>query len=143
MNICIIGAGLTGLRTAQRLLRCDRVRSLIVYERQSRIGGCWTSHNAEIAKLQCHTRFYAFHDQHWQEDMHLPHADSVVTYLEQFAHDHGLLRFIRLGVEVCDVTPARAHDMSTGLIVHTKDGRTRVFDVVVHTSHTSKPFNRF
>ena len=154
MNVAIIGAGAAGLITARAMQEHGLAHT--IYEQSSRIGGVWVySDRVETDPLgispdeQLHHSMYAslrtnlprdlmaFEDYRFDSSgggsdcaPRYPSHEHVLRYLENFARDHDLLRNVRFGHKVTDVTYSCSNWMIDG---------ARYDKVVVCNGHFFEP----
>ena len=126
-RIAIIGAGAAGLAAADELVR--RGLAFEVLERNPGPGGLWRyGHDSPLAKnTHCISpkRVQQFTDHPMPENLpDFPHHSDVLTYLEDFARQRGLLPHIQLATTVTSVRARSAGwdlDLATGETRHYSD----------------------
>lgn len=130
LQICVIGAGLSGLVSA-RVLR-DRGHEVVVYEKAPFIGGVWNPANRYPGlRTQSPRDAYAFSDFPMPRDYpEFPDGEQVHRYLVAYAEHHDLLSHVRLNSAVNAVT---REDGKWVVAVTTADGErsSASFDFVV------------
>ncbi|WP_254277553.1 NAD(P)/FAD-dependent oxidoreductase [Halomonas sp. 3H] len=94
----IIGAGVSGLLAALRLKQLGL--PFVILERQSDVGGNWLGNRYPGCGVDTPSYLYSysFFQRDWST--HFAKRDEVMTYLRDMANEHGLLQYIRFGVDV-------------------------------------------
>ncbi|KAG6421166.1 hypothetical protein SASPL_117715 [Salvia splendens] len=101
-RVAIIGAGISGLLACK--YAAARGFTPVVFEEQAKVGGLW-NHTIESTRLQNAKATFEFSDFRWPssiEDM-FPTNFKVVEYLESYAHNFGLLPYIKFNSKVMDM----------------------------------------
>jgi dimethylaniline monooxygenase (N-oxide forming) len=100
-RVAIIGGGISGLAAARQLAPHDPV----VFEATASVGGVWKHCAYRTTRLQTPRPDYEFSDYPWRnrEDPTFPTHAEIVEYLEGYADEFGLWRYIALGSKVVDV----------------------------------------
>ncbi|XP_010533235.1 PREDICTED: probable flavin-containing monooxygenase 1 [Tarenaya hassleriana] len=115
-RIAIIGAGVSGLAAARHLSRHDP----IVFEASASIGGVWRSCTYESTKLQSARMDYEFSDFPWpnREDPSFPSYLEILDYLEAYAKQFDILKFVRFNSKVIEVRFVGDAEKSLDLSIH-------------------------
>ena len=159
MKVAVIGAGAAGLVSARELIRCGH--EITVFEQSERVGGIWvyeaepeddllglSPSNAVFSSLYDSLRTnlprdlmafqdYTFDssgggDDYWQR---YPHHSKVLEYLENFAKDFDLLRYIKFSETVVSMVSE-----NEAWLVATESGHQDIFDpVMICNGHYSRP----
>ncbi len=100
VDVLVIGAGLSGVGMAAQLSRLCPGKSYAVLERRDAIGGTWDYFR--YPGIRCdsdmYTLGYAFRP--WTSDRMISDAESIRTYIEETAEEHGVTEHIRFGHRV-------------------------------------------
>jgi hypothetical protein len=107
MEVCIIGAGFSGIASGKKCL--DLSLTPVIFEKSSRKGGIWNCLPSNIGAWDSmHTNtfkdFMSFSDMPWpstHEDY--PKRDEVYEYLCLYTAKHGLDQYIHLNSQVLRV----------------------------------------
>lgn len=102
-EICIIGAGISGLVTAKTLL--EEGYEITVFEKQKHLGGVWEKGRVYPGlTTQSGRNTYHFSDYPFPEDYpEFPTAEHIRKYLESYARDFDLTNKIFFQTEVVNV----------------------------------------
>src|SRR5262247_244726 len=121
-NVCVIGAGGTGLAAIKNLR--EHGFGVDCYERETGVGGGWNwRHDRSPVYASTHLisskPFTQFPDFPMPDDWpDYPHHSTLLTYFERYADHFGLREHIWFGTEVVKVVP-------------TSDEPTTAWDVTV------------
>lgn len=154
--VCIIGAGAAGLCAARLLSSVDCFK-IMIFEQSATLGGTWryTDDTAvdPHSSMYCNLRtnlpkeIMGFPDYPFPDSGEsFVHHSKVLKYLEDYAIQYELLRYIKFKTRVKYVTPKNPHDNRTSWIVTVEDLRTceeetHTFDAVfVCNGHYSEPY---
>lgn len=102
-NICVIGAGVSGLVTAKTFI--EEGYEVIVFEKQKALGGVWEKSRAypELS-IQNPRDTYAFSDYPMPSSYpEWPSGEQICAYLESYAQNFDVLPKIKFGAEVIRV----------------------------------------
>lgn len=101
--IAIIGAGISGLLSCKYSL--SKGFDPIVFESEGSIGGVWTK-TIESTKLQTPRPVYQFSDFPWPDSVTdvFPDQQTVLNYIESYAHHFDLLRHIQFNSKVLSLS---------------------------------------
>ncbi|XP_057810999.1 flavin-containing monooxygenase FMO GS-OX-like 4 isoform X1 [Salvia miltiorrhiza] len=165
--VAVIGAGAAGLCAALELRR--EGHSVVVYERQDKLGGTWAYtpqteadplgldptrnvvHSSVYASLRTNLprevmgfRVYPFvaSGKPGRDPRRFPGHEEVLEYLRDFAEEFELAEMVRFGREVCHV--GKAADDRRWVVKSKRkgggDGDDQVYDaVVICNGHYSEP----
>ncbi|MGI8505547.1 MAG: flavin-containing monooxygenase [Solirubrobacteraceae bacterium] len=130
VDVLIVGAGLSGIGAACHLQRRCPDRTYAILEARERIGGTWDlfRYPGVRSDSDMHTLGYSFRP--WKQAEAIADGASILSYVRDTAHDHGVQDKIRLGHRVLaaawssaqarwDVTAQRT---DTGETVHFSAG---------------------
>lgn len=100
-RVGIIGAGVSGLLAAKQFL--DRGIEVIVFERQSDVGGCWIENSYPGCGVDTPSYLYSFsfYGRDWSN--YFGKRDEVLNYIQDMATTQGLRSFIRFQSDVQSV----------------------------------------
>lgn len=99
-EVVIIGAGIGGLGAAIALTKAG-IDDFVILERSADIGGTWFNNHYPDVAVDIPGIVYQFSfakNPHWSRTF--PKGAEVKAYLDGLAHEYGLRRHLRLGVEV-------------------------------------------
>ncbi|XP_016512508.2 putative flavin-containing monooxygenase 1 [Nicotiana tabacum] len=101
--IAIIGAGISGLLACKYSL--SKGFDPIVFESEGSIGGVWTK-TIGSTKLQTPRPVYQFSDFPWPDSVTdvFPDQQTVLEYIESYAHHFNLLRHIQFNSKVLSLS---------------------------------------
>jgi cation diffusion facilitator CzcD-associated flavoprotein CzcO len=137
LRVVIVGAGFGGLAAAIELRR-HGFTGVTVLERAPGIGGTWHYNDYPGCACDVPSHLYSFsfaQRRHWSR-ICSPQAE-ILVYLEEVAREEGVLRLVRLGV---DVVSCRWDDESFEWTVSAADGRSwRADAVVIATGQLHQP----
>lgn len=125
-RICIVGAGMSGMLMAIKLLRAG-IRDFVIYEKSTSVGGTWRENRypGVACDVASFSYCYAFEPNPEWSHRFSP-GPEIRRYFERVAEKYGLLPFIRFGTEV------RSAVWSDGAWqVETTAGDSERFDVMV------------
>lgn len=133
-RVCIIGAGPSGLTAAKNCLQVG-LRNIVVYERQSAVGGNWVysprlSHSSvyETTHIISSKRLSAYEDFPMPADYpDYPSHRQVLSYFQAYARQFGVMDLIRFNttVERVEENADRTWTVTLG------DGAREQFDYVM------------
>ncbi|XP_051184034.1 probable flavin-containing monooxygenase 1 [Lolium perenne] len=100
-RVAIIGGGISGLASAKQMAAYDPV----VFEATPSIGGVWKHCVYRTTRLQTPRPDYEFSDYSWpnRDDPTFPTHTEIVDYLEGYADEFDLWRYIAFGSKVVDI----------------------------------------
>ena len=98
----IIGAGLSGIGTAVRLMQEHPQRSLAIIERRDRIGGTWDLFRYPGIRSDSDMASFGYGFKPWNADKVLADGPSIRNYIAETADEHKLERKIRYGLQVIE-----------------------------------------
>nr|CAB3496886.1 unnamed protein product [Digitaria exilis] len=121
-RVAIIGGGISGLAAARQLASHDPV----VFEATASVGGVWKHCVYRSTRLQTPRPDYEFSDYPWRnrEDPTFPTHAEIVDYLEGYADEFGLWKYIAFGSKVIDVKFLGGHgdaDADAGFFTEKKE----------------------
>ncbi|VAI09576.1 unnamed protein product [Triticum turgidum subsp. durum] len=99
--VAIIGGGISGLAAAKQMAAYDPV----VFEAMPSVGGVWKHCVYRTTRLQTPRPDYEFSDYSWKnrDDPSFPTHTEIVDYLEGYADEFDLWRYISFGSKVVDI----------------------------------------
>lgn len=97
-SVIVIGAGVSGLAAARALAQAGI--SHVVLEKNHEVGGTWSQNRYPGCGVDTPSYLYSFsfHPRQWST--HFGKRDEVLGYLQEVAHEHGVTKAIRFGMEV-------------------------------------------
>ncbi|KAF6987443.1 hypothetical protein CFC21_005091 [Triticum aestivum] len=100
-RVAIIGGGISGLAAAKQMAAYDPV----VFEATPSVGGVWKHCVYRTTRLQTPRPDYEFSDYSWKnrDDPSFPTHSEIVDYLEGYADEFDLWRYISFGSKVVDI----------------------------------------
>jgi monooxygenase len=95
LDVLIVGAGLSGIGAAYHLQERCPPKSYAILEAREDLGGTWDlfRYPGIRSDSDMHTLGYRFRP--WTEDTSITDGDSVLRYVRETAHDHGIEEKIR------------------------------------------------
>ena len=101
-NVCIVGAGISGLLACKYALA--KGYHPLGFESQNTIGGAWTQ-TVETTKLQTPKFLYQFSDFVWPSSVETlyPNKDQVFDYIQSYAKYFDLLKHFRFNTKVVSI----------------------------------------
>ena len=125
-RILIIGAGMSGLLSAIRLLQSGN-RNIVIYEKRDTLGGTWRDN--VYPGLQCdvpaHMFTYSF-EPNPEYSTRFPKGDEIQEYLERVCKKYKIEKLIHY-----EKTVDSAVHQAGNWTVQTSDGAVEVFDVII------------
>lgn len=130
-NICVIGAGVSGLVTAKTFL--EEGYDVTVFEKKPDLGGVWEkSCSYPEVTLQNTRDTYRFSDYPMPESYpEWPTGEQVRNYLYSYAQDFGVIGKIKFQTEVIDV--AKNPGVNSGWLVSIKEKDANSNDTKIKT----------
>ena len=134
-EVCIIGAGISGLVTAKTLSQ-DGFNVLII-EKESSLGGTWASSRSYPGLRANNSKFtYAYSDFPYPDDVDtFPFADDIDKYLNSYADKFKIRDLILFNQEVSNISQISKNFERLAVTYHSTDNKnhttTRDFDFVV------------
>lgn len=133
VNVCVIGAGASGLGVCKKLKEHDI--DFICFEKSSKIGGMWRYNNdnnlsAAYKSLCMNTskRIASYPSYPMKDTMtEFPNHEDVIGYFEEYANHFGLMEHIRFSSDVAEI--AKRKDES--FVVKLADGYENIFTHVI------------
>ena len=110
-DVLVVGAGLSGIGAAWHLqTHCPR-KTYAIFEGRAALGGTWDlfRYPGVRSDSDMFTLGYAFRP--WRDPKSIADGPSILSYLQETAHDHGIDKHIRYGCQV----KAAAWDSSRSL----------------------------
>ncbi|KAM0864667.1 hypothetical protein ACQ4PT_043768 [Festuca glaucescens] len=100
-RVAIIGGGISGLAAAKQMAAYDPV----VFEATPSVGGVWKHCVYRTTRLQTPRPDYEFSDYSWpnRDDPTFPTHTEIGDYLEGYADEFDLWRYIAFGSKVVDI----------------------------------------
>ncbi len=131
-QVCIIGAGVSGLAAAKAF--SSRGHLITIFERSGDIGGVWEpSRSYPDVQTQSPKDLYRYTDRAMPETYpEWPKGPQVYEYLAGYARDHGLNRAMRLNTSVVGMNRRADGQAGWTLDMKKSDGTTsrETFDFV-------------
>ena len=106
-KVAIIGAGMSGLAAAYRLLQADA--ELIVFEKNADVGGTWFENRYPGCRVDVNNYLYSYSfatKSDWP--LHFSTHDMLRRYFRDVADRTGVRDHVRFGTEVTEVRWGRA-----------------------------------
>ena len=95
LDVLIIGAGVSGIGVAGRLLRELPHKRLMILERRAQLGGTWDLFRYPGIRSDSDMFTFSYDFKPWTEPRMLADADSILRYLRDTARETGVDRLIR------------------------------------------------
>src|SRR5215216_5291844 len=95
VDVVVVGAGISGIGAGYHLQTMSPNRSYVILENRADIGGTWDlfRYPGVRSDSDMHTLGYRF--KPWTADRSITDGDSILEYVRQTAHDHGIDSRIR------------------------------------------------
>lgn len=142
-NVCVIGAGSSGLAAAKNLLQCGF--AVDVLEREDDLGGNW-NFGKPFARVYKSTHTISSKPGTQYPDYPMPasfpdypHHSQILAYLRSYAEHFGVVRCIRYETPVRSVEPAQEGVSDTKWRVTTAAGAITYDAVFVANGHNWSP----
>ena len=98
-DICIIGAGLSGLTTAKWALQSNY--TVKIYDKNDKLGGCWISKAYENVRLQSNKESYSFSDYPMSNEYSdYPTRKQILEYFNFYSNDNNIYKYIEFNSTV-------------------------------------------
>ena len=126
VDVLIIGAGLSGIGAAARLVQEHPRRSYALLEAREASGGTWDLFRYPGIRSDSDMFTMGYRFRPWRSDRALADGPSILAYLRDTAREYGVDRHIRYGHEVT----AAAWDSSTArwtVTARTAEGEVRLW----------------
>ncbi|KAH7968059.1 hypothetical protein HPB52_005544 [Rhipicephalus sanguineus] len=142
-NICVVGAGPSGLACARQML--DYGFDVVLYERSAELGGLWAYHDDDVEGrasvmrttiINTSKEMSAFSDFPPPKDLpNYMHNTKMLGYFRSYADHFGITKHVKTGHDVVQVTPAADYEKTGRWDVIVRDletstDRTETFDAV-------------
>lgn len=98
----IIGAGLSGIGTAVRLMSEHPQRSLAIIERRDRMGGTWDLFRYPGIRSDSDMASFGYGFKPWNADKVLADGPSIRDYIAETAEEHQLQDKIHYGLQIVE-----------------------------------------
>ncbi len=98
----IIGAGLSGIGTAVRLMSEHPQRSLAIIERRDRMGGTWDLFRYPGIRSDSDMASFGYGFKPWNADKVLADGPSIRNYIAETAEEHQLQDKIHYGLQIIE-----------------------------------------
>ena len=124
VDVLIVGAGLSGIGAACHLERRCPGKTYTLLEARDSIGGTWDlfRYPGVRSDSDMHTLGYSFRP--WKAPKAIADGPSILSYIEETAHDYGVLDKIRLGHRVVSAEWSSAEMRWTVVAERTDTGET-------------------
>ena len=95
LDVLIIGAGLSGIGAACRLLTDQPGRSIALLESRGRLGGTWGLFRYPGVRSDSDLYTFGYDFRPWLEEKAIADGPSILRYLQETAAEYGVDRLIR------------------------------------------------
>lgn len=100
LDVLVIGAGISGLSAAWHLKTHCPDRRFAVLEARHTLGGTWSLFRYPGFRSDSDMYTLGFHFKPWRGRAAIARGETILGYLREAAHEHGLERHIRYGTRV-------------------------------------------
>ncbi|MCV7192416.1 flavin-containing monooxygenase [Mycolicibacterium brumae] len=122
VEVVIVGAGISGLGAAYRLIERNPGKRYVVLERRDRIGGTWDLFRYPGVRSDSSIFTLSYPYEPWTHPEGVADGDDIRNYLTDFAAKYGIDRHIRFGARVISADWDSRSD--TWLVGYEQDGQT-------------------
>nr|XP_054930114.1 flavin-containing monooxygenase 5-like [Dermacentor andersoni] len=142
-EVCVVGAGSSGLTCARQML--DYGFDVVLYERSADIGGLWAYHDDDVegrasvmrtTVINTSKEMSAFSDYPMPKDFpNYMHSTNMLGYFRSYADHFGVTKHVKTRHDVVQVTPAADYEKTGRWDVLVRDleantDRTDTYDAV-------------
>ncbi|MFB0612746.1 flavin-containing monooxygenase [Aurantiacibacter poecillastricola] len=99
-DICIIGAGISGISMAAHIGMICPERSYTILERREQIGGTWDLFRYPGVRSDSDMHTLGFNFEPWRHENAIADGTNILEYLNRIADERGIREYIRFGQEV-------------------------------------------
>lgn len=99
-DVCIIGAGISGISMAAHIGLICPDRSFVLLERRSAIGGTWDLFRYPGVRSDSDMHTLGFVFEPWRHEDAIADGPAILEYLERTAKERGIFDHIRFGTTV-------------------------------------------
>ncbi len=99
-DICIIGAGISGISMAAHIGMLSPDRSYTILERRDQIGGTWDLFRYPGVRSDSDMHTLGFKFEPWRHEDAIAGGHDILEYLNRIADERGIRENIRFGQEV-------------------------------------------
>ena len=100
VDVLIVGAGISGIGAACHLRRECPDRTWLILEARDDIGGTWDLFRYPGVRSDSDMHTLGFDFKPWTAEKAIADGPSIMSYLRETIHEHGLAEHIRLGHRV-------------------------------------------
>lgn len=100
IDVCIIGAGLSGISMAGHMGMLCPDRSYTILERRERLGGTWDLFRYPGVRSDSDMHTLGFSFEPWKHDDAIADGPAILEYLHRVVDERGIRENIRFGREV-------------------------------------------
>src|ERR1700677_3491437 len=100
VDVVIIGAGISGLGAAYRIIERNPGTRYVILERRERIGGTWDLFRYPGIRSDSSMYAMAYSFKPWPTRTVIAEGDSIKEYIREAAVEHGVAEKIRYGHRV-------------------------------------------
>ena len=100
VDVLIVGAGLSGIGAACRLREEHPGKTFAILEARDRLGGTWDLFRYPGIRSDSDMFTLGYSFRPWRERATLAEGASILSYIEETAHEHDVERSIRFGRRV-------------------------------------------
>jgi len=99
-DVCIIGAGISGISMAAHIGMICPDRSYTILERRDQIGGTWDLFRYPGVRSDSDMHTLGFEFEPWRHEDAIADGPNILEYLNRIADERGIRESIRFGQEV-------------------------------------------
>lgn len=126
-DVLIIGAGISGIGTASRLIKDFPSVKLAILDRRKRIGGTWDLFRYPGIRSDSDMSTYSYRFRVWKQPEVLADGEVIQSYVEDTAKEFGVTDRVVFGTTVRSVSWASEKNLWTVSAVCDDSGVERIF----------------
>ena len=126
-DVLILGAGLSGIGMACRLVKEETGLSYAIIERRKRVGGTWDLFKYPGIRSDSDMYTFGFGFRPWSGTHMLAPGDKIREYVEDTAKEYGVLDHVHFGLKATRASWSSADELWTVEVLNEATGDTDTF----------------